>query len=127
MKTIMTGILAGTLIAGTASAESPSFNADQVGAAPAGWLCGSTGGGAPRWTVETEAPGGAKVLKQSGAGPFPWCVKQGTSLADGVVEVKFKPLSGREGVCAPIVRGCLRAREKDAEAKTAHNHIPFPR
>jgi hypothetical protein len=27
---------------------------------------------------------------------------------------------GREGVCAPIVRGCLRAHEKDPETRTAH-------
>src|SRR5947208_418164 len=101
-RTIMTGILAGTLIAGTASAEPVSFNSDQVGSAPAGWLCGSTGGGSPRWTVESE-PGGQKVLKQSGSGPFPWCVKEGTSLADGAVEVKFKPLSGREDQAGGIV------------------------
>ncbi|HEY4344016.1 MAG TPA: hypothetical protein VGN05_06715, partial [Parvibaculum sp.] len=35
------------------------------------------------------------VLKQSGSGTFPWCVKD-ASLADGVVEVKMKPVSGRE-------------------------------
>ena len=28
-------------------------------------------------------------------------------------------LIGREGVCAPIVRGCLRAHEKAPEAHTA--------
>ncbi len=27
---------------------------------------------------------------------------------------------GTEGVCAPIVRGCLRAHGKDPEARTAH-------
>jgi hypothetical protein len=98
----MTGFLGCTLIAGTASAEPVSFSSDQVGAAPAGWLCGSTGGGAPRWTVEAE-PSGQKVLKQSGSGPFPWCVKQGTSLADGVVEVKFKPISGHEDQAGGVV------------------------
>jgi hypothetical protein len=108
MRTIMAGILAGALIAGTATtgqAETIGFDADAPGAAPAGWLCGSTGGGAPRWTVETDAtaPGGHKVLKQSGSGPFPWCVKQGTSLADGVVEVRFKPLAGREDQAGGIV------------------------
>ena len=51
---------------------------------PAG-LCGSTGGGTPRWTVEPDAgaPSTPNVLKQSGIGAFPWCVKQGTALADG--------------------------------------------
>jgi hypothetical protein len=27
---------------------------------------------------------------------------------------------GREGVCAPLVRGCVRARENDPEVRTAH-------
>jgi hypothetical protein len=27
---------------------------------------------------------------------------------------------GREGVCAPLVRGCVRARERDPEVRTAH-------
>jgi hypothetical protein len=27
---------------------------------------------------------------------------------------------GREGVCAPLVRGCVRARESDPEVRTAH-------
>jgi hypothetical protein len=43
------------------------------------------------------------VLKQSGSAPFPWCVKQGTALADGVVEVKFKPLTGREDQAGGVV------------------------
>jgi hypothetical protein len=34
---------------------------------------------------------------------FPWCVKTGTSLADGSVEVKFKPLSGREDQAGGLV------------------------
>ena len=36
-------------------------------------------------------------------GAFPWCVKQGTALADGCVEVKFKPLSGREDQAGGVV------------------------
>src|SRR5215475_1313106 len=105
MRPHMASLAAAALIAGTGStgrAESASFNSDAVGAAPAGWLCGSTGGGSPRWTVEAE-PGGQKVLKQSGSGPFPWCVRQGTSLSDGFVEVRFKPLSGREDQAGGIV------------------------
>ena len=106
MRTIGTGLLAGALIAGTASAghaEVVSFDGDAVGMAPSGWLCGSTGGGAPRWTVESDGGGPHKVLKQSGSGPFPWCVKQGTSLAEGFVEVRFKPLSGREDQAGGVV------------------------
>lgn len=102
----MTGMFA-VLIAGTptARAESVSFEGDAAGAAPTGWVCGSTGGGAPRWTVENETvtPDARKVLQQSGSAPFPWCVKQGTSFADGVVEVRFKPLAGREDQAGGIV------------------------
>jgi hypothetical protein len=104
----MTRIVAGLAmmaISTAAQAETVGFNTDPVGASPAAWLCGSTGGGTPRWTVEADpsAPGPPNVLKQSGKAPFPWCVKQGTSLADGVVEVKFKSLQGREDQAGGVV------------------------
>jgi hypothetical protein len=104
MAKIVAGLAAAAL-ATTAQAETVGFDRDPAGVAPAGWLCGSTGGGAPRWVVEADAsaPSGPNVLKQSGSGPFPWCVKQGTALADGVVEVKFKPLSGREDQAGGLV------------------------
>ena len=92
-------------VAASAQAQMINFDSDPAGTAPAGWLCGSTGGGSPRWAVEAD-PGAASppnVLKQSGSGPFPWCVKQGTSLADGAVEVKFKALSGREDQAGGVV------------------------
>jgi hypothetical protein len=43
------------------------------------------------------------VLKQSGHGTFPWCVKKDASFADGFVEVKFKPVSGRQDQAGGIV------------------------
>jgi hypothetical protein len=93
------------MAAATAHAETITFDADRPGTPPAGWTCGSTGGGTPVWTVEAEpgAPSGANVLKQTGKAPFPWCVKQGTAVENGNVEVKFKPLSGREDQAAGIV------------------------
>jgi hypothetical protein len=104
----MAKIVAGLAVAGLAAgahAETVTFDGDRAGAAPAGWICGSTGGGTPRWTVEADpaAPSPSNVLKQSGSAPFPWCVKQGTALADGVVEVKFKPLTGREDQAGGVV------------------------
>ena len=56
------------------------------------------GDGSPTWKVEadTSAPSKPNVLKQLGSGTFPWCVKQSVRIADGFVEVKFKPLAGRE-------------------------------
>src|SRR5207344_298562 len=85
-------------------ADTINFNADVVGQPPAGWTCGATGRGAPRWTVETDpsAPAG-KMLRQSGAATFPWCVKSDASLTDGWVETKFKPLSGKEDQAGGVV------------------------
>jgi hypothetical protein len=93
------------MAAATAHAETIAFDSDRPGMPPAGWTCGSTGGGTPVWTVEAEpsAPSGGNVLKQTGKAPFPWCVKQGTAVANGLVEVKFKPLSGREDQAAGVV------------------------
>jgi hypothetical protein len=100
-------IAAASLMMATAAAhaETIAFDADRPGMPPAGWTCGSTGGGTPVWTVEAEpsAPSGGNVLKQTGKAPFPWCVKHGTAVANGLVEVKFKPLSGREDQAAGIV------------------------
>jgi hypothetical protein len=43
------------------------------------------------------------VLKQSGSGTFPWCVKNGVAITDGFAEVKFKPVAGREDQAGGIV------------------------
>jgi hypothetical protein len=40
---------------------------------------------------------------QTGRGAFPWCVKSGTAVADGFVEVKFNAISGREDQAGGIV------------------------
>jgi hypothetical protein len=86
-------------------AESINFDSDAPSAAPSGWTAGVTGRGTPRWSVETEptAPSKANVLKQSGRGDFPWCVKNDANLADGYVEVKFKPIAGKEDQAGGVV------------------------
>jgi hypothetical protein len=91
--------------AAAAHAETITFEDSRAGGPPAGWTCGSTGGGTPKWTVaaDAEAASGRYVLKQSGKAPFPWCVKQGTALADGIVEVKFKAIAGREDQAGGVV------------------------
>jgi hypothetical protein len=61
------------------------------------WDCGVTGNGSPRWEVE----GG--VLRQTGSGTFPWCVRKGTTLADGFVEVKFRPEAGRQDQAGGVI------------------------
>ncbi len=93
------------LSATAASAQTESFDQDKPGAAPSGWECGVTGKGNPRWAVEADrsAPSAPNVLRQSGSGPFPWCVKKGASVADGFVEVKFKPEKGREDQAGGVV------------------------
>ena len=40
---------------------------------------------------------------QSGAGDFPWCVRAGTAVQDGFVEVKFKAIRGREDQAGGVV------------------------
>ncbi len=86
-------------------AETISFDTDAVGSLPDSWVEGVTGRGAPRWTVESDAsaPSKPNVLKQSGAGTFPWCVRLKTSIEDGFVEVKFKALAGTEDRAGGVV------------------------
>lgn len=86
-------------------AETFNFDADAVGTVPAGWIAGVTGQGTSRWRVEADAsaPSKPNVLKQSGRGDFPWCVRQDSSVADGYVEVRFKPLAGDEDQAGGVV------------------------
>lgn len=93
------------LTAMPATGETLMFTQYKQGALPPGWVAGVTGRGTPKWTVEADptAQNGANVLKQSGSGDFPWCVKQDVSIADGFVEAKFKPVSGREDQAGGVV------------------------
>ena len=88
-----------------ANAITENFDKIPAGALPAGWMCGVTGKGSPRWQVEADAtaPSKPNVLKQIGQGTFPWCVKNNVSIADGIVEVKFKSISGREDQAGGLV------------------------
>ena len=97
--------LASVAIMTTTHAETVSFDRETPGALPAGWRAGVTGRGSPKWSVEADmsAPSRPNVLKQSGSGTFPWCVRSDASLADGYVEVKFKPLTGREDQAGGVV------------------------
>jgi hypothetical protein len=89
----------------TAESITLSFDLDIPGALPAGWRAGVTGRGTPLWTIEADAraPSAPNVLKQSGSGTFPWCIRLDTAFADGAVEVKFKALSGREDQAGGVV------------------------
>jgi hypothetical protein len=89
----------------TALADTDNFEQAPVGSPPPNWTCGVTGQGSPLWKVEPDssAPSKTNVLKQSGSGTFPWCVKNGVSITDGFVEVKFKPIEGNEDQAGGIV------------------------
>jgi hypothetical protein len=99
----MTVILFGVTVAGVA--ESVDFDGDAIGAPPKGWTLTMTGRGTPKWTVERDdtAPSKGHVLKQSGTATYPLALRDRTSIKDGFVEVKFKPLSGSEDRAAGLV------------------------
>ena len=93
------------LVCAAAIAASVNFDNLPLGIAPAGWTATKTGTGDAKWTVEKDdtAPSKPNVLKQSGQATYPVCLKDDTSLRDGFVEVKFKPISGREDQAGGLV------------------------
>jgi hypothetical protein len=88
-----------------AGAETVNFDNMKTGAPPQGWTATQTGSGAAKWTVEkdTSAPSKPNVLKQSGQATFPVCFKNQTSVKNGFVEVKFKPISGNEDQAGGLI------------------------
>jgi len=99
----MSIILFGATVAGVA--QSVNFDADSIGGPPKGWTLTMTGRGSPKWTVEQDdtAPSKGLVLKQSGKATYPLALKEGTSIKDGFVEAKFKPISGSEDRAGGLV------------------------
>ncbi len=89
-----------------------SFENETVGAAPKGWTVTMTGTGNPKWTIEHDqtAPSKKKIVKQSGRATYPLLLKDGTSIKDGFVEIKFKAIAGSEDRAAGLV---WRARDAD--------------
>ena len=104
MKGILT-MAVGILAAGSVFAETINFDDAKPGTLPPSWVAGVTGKGTPKWSVEADAtaPSKPNVLKQSGEGTYPWCVKKDVSLKDGFVEVKFKPISGNEDQAGGLI------------------------
>jgi len=81
------------------------FDDAEPGTLPAEWSAGITGRGVSRWVVvrDATAPSPPHVLEQDEAGTFPWCVLRAVSQADGYVEVKMKPVSGREDQAGGVI------------------------
>ena len=86
-------------------AETVNFDDAKAGEVPKGWTAGVTGDGTPKWTIEADAtaPSKPNVLKQSGEGTYPYCVKKDVALKDGFVETKFKPVAGKEDQAGGII------------------------
>ena len=97
--------LSSAVIAAVAAAEIVNFDNAAVGQPPAGWTATKTGAGDAKWTIEKDdtAPSKPNVLKQSGMATYPVCFKNDTNIKDGFVEVKFKPISGKEDQAGGVV------------------------
>jgi len=127
MKTTVAATVILIAVAGLgALAAAVNFDNLPVGAAPAGWSATKTGTGNPKWSVEKDdsAPSKPNVLKQSGQATYPVCLKDDTNLEDGFVEVKFKPISGREDQAGGLV---WRAKDSNnyyvARANALENNV----
>src|SRR5213080_3665052 len=105
MKTMLTLIICTGLLSGTALAETINFDNLKAGAPPPGWTAAQTGSGTVKWMVEKEdsAPSKPNVLKQSGQATFPVCFKNDTNIKDGFVEMKFKPVAGKEDQAGGVI------------------------
>jgi 3-keto-disaccharide hydrolase len=110
MKT--TKLLTALLLPGTALAGTAHFDDAKTGAPPAGWTATQTGSGSAKWSVEKDesTPSKPNVLKQSGEATYPVCIKDDTNLKDGFVEVKFKPVAGKEDQAGGVIWRC---KDKD--------------
>src|SRR5438445_125025 len=105
MKTLFLASLAFTAIAVSSSADTVTFDNFKTGAVPSGWTATQTGSGSAKWSAEKDdsAPSKPNVLKQSGTATFPVCIKNDANLKDGFVEVKFKPVSGKEDQAGGVI------------------------
>ena len=104
MKLVIVMLFSATLVT-LAAPEIINFDTAAVGQPPAGWTATKTGSGDAKWTIEKDdtAPSKPNVLKQSGVATYPVCFKNDTNVRDGFVEVKFKPISGKEDRAGGVV------------------------
>jgi hypothetical protein len=111
MKALRTLTLITGLVTGIASADTVNFDDCKTGAPPPGWTATQTGSGEAKWSVvaDDSAPSKPNVLKQSGEATYPVCIKEDRSIQDGFVEVKFKPLSGKEDQAGGVIWRCKDA------------------
>jgi hypothetical protein len=98
-------MLFSTVLSAVPPPETVNFDSAAVGQPPPGWTATKTGSGEAKWTIEKDdsAPSKPNVLKQSGVATFPLCFKNDANIKDGFVEVKFKPISGKEDQAGGVV------------------------
>src|SRR5204863_2663133 len=101
-----------TMATALAAAETVNFDDMKAGVPPPGWTATQTGSGPAKWSVEKDAsaPSKPNVLEQSGQATFPVCIKNNANIKDGFVQVKFKPVSGREDQAGGVI---WRAKESN--------------
>src|SRR5947207_2903507 len=112
MLTRLTIIMLVPVSMAMAQTQTINFDSFKVGDPPPGWTATQTGSGHAKWTIEKDdtAPSKPNVLEQSGEATHPVCIKDDSNPKDGFVEVKFKPISGKEDQA-----GGLIWRAKDAD------------
>ena len=100
-----------TMLAVTAYGDTVNFDNETPGALPSHWVGTQTGRGTAKWTIEkaADAPSKPNVLKQSGEATFPVYIKDDTKIKDGFVEVKFKPVAGKEDQAGGVIWRCKDA------------------
>jgi hypothetical protein len=105
-------VIVGPMSITMAQAQTINFDNLKVGDPLSGWTATRTGTGQAKWTIERDdtAPSKPNVLKQSGQATYPVCLKNDTNLKDGFVEVKFKPISGKEDQAGGLI---WRAKDPD--------------
>jgi len=125
MNILITILLTATL-AGVVFAQNVNFDDLKTGAPPPGWTATKTGSGNAKWSIESDAtaPSKPNVLKQSGQATYPICLKDDTSVQNGFVEVKFKPISGKEDQAGGVI---WRAKDSNnyyiARANALENNV----
>jgi len=97
-------------LAAVCGAQTLRFDSDGAGSMPSGWIVAMThAGGAPKWEVvrDETAPSKPHVLAQVSndptSGRFPLAIYEKASLKDGMLTVKFKPVSGARDQAAGLI------------------------
>src|SRR5260221_13370528 len=126
MKPIVASFRTAALATSAVSPDTVNFDDVKTGAPPPGWTATQTGKGEAKWEVvaDDSAPSNPNVLKQAGVATYPVCIKDDTSLKDGFVEVKFKPVSGKEDQAGGVILRCKEAENYYiAPAKPPANNV----